>query len=112
MSVVTGQHGSGNSRDGSTGKTVRADVGEVRIEVPRDRAGMFAPEVIPKHSRWLAGFDAEVLSLYSKGMTTGDIAAHLADTYGAQVSRELVSKVTDAIVAEIADWQSRPLDAA
>ncbi len=104
-------HGSGNSRNGSTGKTVRTDVGDVRIEVPRDRAGTFAPAVIPKHSRRLAGFDAAVLSLYAKGMSTGDITAHLADTYGTQVSRELVSKVTDAVVAEMADWQSRPLDA-
>ena len=98
-------HGSGNSRNGSTGKTVRTDVGDVRIEVPRDRAGTFAPAVIPKHSRRLAGFDAAVLSLYAKGMSTGDITAHLADTYGTQVSRELVSKVTDAVVAEMADWQ-------
>ena len=67
--------------------------------------------MIPKHSRRLAGFDQAVLSLYAKGMTTGDIAAHLADTYGSEVSRELVSKVTDAVVADMNSWQSRPLDA-
>jgi transposase-like protein len=103
-------HGSGNSRNGTTGKTVRTDIGDVRIEVPRDRAGTFTPAVVPKHQRRLAGFDDAVLSLYAKGMTTGDIANHLTDIYGTEVSRELVSKVTDAVVAEMAEWQSRPLD--
>jgi putative transposase len=103
-------HGSGNSRNGTTAKTVRTDIGDVRIEVPRDRAGTFAPAVIPKHQRRLAGFDEAVLSLYAKGMTTGDIANHLADIYGTDVSRELVSKVTDAVINEMTEWQSRPLD--
>lgn len=103
-------YGSGNSRNGTTAKTVRTDVGEVRIEVPRDRAGTFAPVVVGKHQRRLAGFDAAVLSLYAKGMTTGDIANHLGDIYGTDVSRELVSKVTDAVVADMTEWQSRPLD--
>jgi len=70
--------GSGNWRNGASAKTVRTDVGEVRIAVPRDRAGTFAPAVVPKHSRRLGGFDEAVISLYAKGMTTGDIAAHLA----------------------------------
>jgi len=104
--------GSGNVRNGSTPKTVRTDIGEVRIAVPRDRAGTFAPAVVPKHSRRLAGFDEAVLSLYAKGMTTGDIVNHLADVYGSEVSRDLVSKVTDAVVSDMAEWQSRPLDAA
>jgi putative transposase len=69
-------------RNGSSAKTVRTDVGEVRIGVPRDRAGTFTPTVVPKHSRRLTGFDDAVLSLYAKGMTTGDIANHLADIYG------------------------------
>lgn len=103
-------HGSGNSRNGTTGKTVRTDIGDIRIEVPRDRAGTFAPAVIPKHQRRIAGFDDAVLSLYAKGMTTGDIANHLADIYGTDASRELVSKVTDAVLADMAEWQSRPLD--
>ena len=103
-------HGSGNSRNGTTAKTVRTDVGDVRIEIPRDRAGTFAPAVIPKHQRRLAGFDEAVLSLYAKGMTTGDITNHLADIYGTDVSRELVSKVTDAVITDMAEWQSRPLD--
>src|SRR6478609_4298058 len=103
--------GSGNVRNGSSGKTVRTDVGEVRISVPRDRAGTFAPTVVPKHSRRLAGFDDAVLSLYAKGMTTGDIANHLADIYGTEVSRDLVSRVTDAVIEDMQQWQSRPLDA-
>jgi putative transposase len=102
--------GSGNVRNGSSPKTVRTDVGEVRINVPRDRAGTFAPTVVPKHSRRLAGFDDAVLSLYAKGLTTGDIANHLADIYGSEVSRDLVSRVTDAVIEDMQQWQSRPLD--
>ena len=103
-------YGSGNSRNGVSPKTVQTDVGEVRLDIPRDRAGTFLPAVIPKHARRLAGFDDAVVSLYAKGMTTGDIANHLADIYGTEVSRELVSKVTDAVVGEMNEWQSRPLD--
>ena len=106
-----GLSATGNVRNGSSAKTVRTDVGEVRIEVPRDRAGTFVPTVVPKHSRRLAGFDEAVLSLYAKGMTTGDIANHLADVYGTEVSRDLVSRVTDAVIEEMQQWQSRPLDA-
>ena len=79
--------------------------------MPRDRAGTFSPAVVPKHQRRLAGFDDAVLSLYAKGMTTGDIANHLADIYGTEVSRDLVSRVTDAVIEEMQQWQSRPLDA-
>jgi len=103
--------GSGNVRNGSSAKTVRTDVGEVRLSVPRDRAGSFSPVVVPKHARRLAGFDDAVLSLYAKGMTTGDIANHLADIYGTEVSRDLVSRVTDAVIEDMQQWQSRPLDA-
>jgi putative transposase len=103
--------GSGNVRNGNSHKTVRTDVGDVRITVPRDRAGSFAPAVVPKHSRRLAGFDETVLSLYPKGLTTGDITNHLADIYGSEVSRDLVSRVTDAVVEQMQQWQNRPLDA-
>ena len=102
--------GSGNVRNGSSAKTVRTDVGEVRINVPRDRAGTFSPTVVPKHTRRLTGFDDAVLSLYAKGMTTGDIANHLADIYGTDISRDLVSRVTDAVIEDMQQWQSRPLD--
>lgn len=93
--------GTGNVGNGSTLKTVRTDVGEVRISVPPDRAGTFSPAVVPKHARRLAGFDDAVLSLYAKGMTTGDIANQLADIYGTEVSRDLVSRVTDAVVEDM-----------
>jgi putative transposase len=102
--------GSGNVRNGSSGKMVRTDVGEVRINVPRDRVGSFSPVVVPEHTRRLAGFDDAVLSLYAKGMTTGDIANHLADVYGTEVSRDLVSRVTEAVVEDMQQWQARPLD--
>jgi putative transposase len=101
----------GNVRNGRSAKTVRTEIGDVRIEVPRDRAGSFEPVMVPKHARRLAGFDEAVISLYAKGMTTGDIANHLADVYGSQVSRDLVSRVTDAVVTDMAEWQNRPLDA-
>src|ERR1700712_3002732 len=100
-----------NSRNGSTPKTVRTEMGEITLQIPRDREGSFNPAVIPKHSRRLAGFDEAVISLYAKGMTTGDIVNHLSEVYGEDVSRELVSKVTDQILVDLADWQSRPLDA-
>ena len=100
-----------NARNGTTPKTVQTDVGPVALAVPRDREGTFEPAIVPKHARRLSGFDDQVLSLYAKGFTTGDIVDHVADIYGAQVSRELVSKVTDAVVEELGAWQSRPLDA-
>jgi putative transposase len=100
----------GNVRNGSSRKTVRTDIGDVSIDVPRDRSGSFTPAVIPKHARRLAGFDEAVVSLYAKGLTTGDIANHLADVYGTEVSRDLVSRVTDAVVEQMQQWQSRPLD--
>ena len=78
--------------------------------MPRDRAGSFSPLVVPKHARRLAGFDDAVLCLYAKGMTTGDITNHLADIYGTDVSRDLVSQVTDAVIEDMQQWQSRPLD--
>src|SRR4051812_37301834 len=100
----------GNVRNGSSAKTVRTEVGDVQIRVPRDRAGTFDPVLVPKHARRLTGFDEQVISLYAKGMTTGDIVAHLQDMYGSQVSRDLVSRVTDAVVADMAEWANRPLD--
>lgn len=100
-----------NSRNGSTPKTLRTEIGEVTIQVPRDRAGSFTPVVVPKHQRRIAGFDDAVISLYAKGMTTGDIAKHLSDMYGSEVSRDLVSTVTDKVIGDMQEWQARPLDA-
>ncbi len=100
----------GNARNGTTPKTVRTDIGQVRIDVPRDRAGTFEPAVLPKHVRRLGGFNEAVISLYAKGLTTGDITNHLADVYGDSASKELVSRVTDQVTEAMAQWQSRPLD--
>jgi transposase-like protein len=102
--------GSGNSRNGTTRKTVQTDIGPVTIEVPRDRAGDFEPVVVPKHQRRLDGFNESILSLYAKGLTTGEIADHLREIYGAEVSRDTISRVTDAVNQEVAEWQRRPLD--
>jgi putative transposase len=102
--------GAANIRNGTYPKTVRTEIGEVTVEVPRDRAGTFEPQIIPKHQRRLAGFDEAVISLYAKGMTTGDIVAHLSEVYDTEVSRDLVSRVTDAVVMDLRAWQARPLD--
>lgn len=102
--------GSGNSRNGSSAKRVTTDVGEVALRVPRDRNGTFAPLTVPKHQRRLDGLSGNVISLYAKGMTTGDIQAHLLEIYGTEISRETISKITDQIVEDMASWLRRPLD--
>jgi putative transposase len=102
--------GTGNSRNGSTTKTVATTAGPVQISVPRDRNGGFEPRIVPKRARRLGNIDEMILSLYSRGMTTSDIAAHLREVYGVEASKELISNVTDVVVDEIKAWQSRPLD--
>jgi len=104
-------HGSGNSRNGSTGKNVITNSGPVHVTVPRDRAGTFEPRIVPKRTRRLGSVDDMILSLYSRGMTTRDIKEHLAEVYDADVSPGLISNVTDVVVDEITQWQTRPLDA-
>ncbi|MGI5133769.1 MULTISPECIES: IS256 family transposase [unclassified Streptomyces] len=103
--------GSGNSRNGTSPKTVLTDAGAVTVAVPRDREGSFEPQLVPKHARRLAGFNERILSLYARGMSVRDIRSHLAGIYGVEVSPDLISKVTDAVADEIAAWQNRPLDA-
>ena len=95
----------------TTPKTVTTEVGRVDLAVPRDRAGTFAPVTVPKHQRRLEGLSQNVISLYAKGLTTGEIQAHLEEIYDTGVSRETISKITDEIVADMAVWQNRPLDA-
>jgi transposase-like protein len=102
--------GSGNSRNGSYPKTVTTEIGDVELRVPRDRNGTFEPVTVPKYERRLDGLSGNVISLYAKGMTTGDIQAHLFEIYDTEISRETISKITDAIVEEMTAWQSRPLD--
>ncbi|WP_241832294.1 IS256 family transposase, partial [Pseudofrankia sp. EUN1h] len=103
-------HGTGNSRNGMSTKTVSTRNGPVDIEVPRDRNGSFEPTIVPKRARRIGNLDDTILSLYSRGMTTRDIEAHLGEVYGVQASRELISNVTEVVVDEIKAWQSRPLD--
>ena len=101
----------GNVRNGSRPKTVLTEgTGHVGIEVPRDRAGTFEPQIVKKRQRRLNGVDEIVLSLYAKGLTTGEISAHFAEIYGASVSKETVSRITDRVIEEMQAWQSRPLD--
>jgi putative transposase len=103
---------SANIRNGTRSKAVVSDaVGEVRIEVPRDRDGTFTPQIVKKRQRRLSDVDEIVLSLYAKGLTTGEISAHFAEIYGTSVSKETVSRITDKVVAEMQDWASRPWDA-
>jgi putative transposase len=103
--------GSGNVRNGTRAKTVLTEAsGEVGIDVPRDRAGTFEPQIVKKRQRRLAGVDEMVLSLYAKGLTTGEISAHFAEVYGASVSRETISRITDKVIEEMQSWQQRPLD--
>src|SRR3954453_4962860 len=100
-----------NVRNGTRPKTVVSDAaGEVGIDVPRDREGTFEPQIVKKRQRRLTEVDEIVLSLYAKGMTTGGISAHFPEIYGASVSKETVSRITDKVVAEMTEWSSRPLD--
>jgi len=103
-------HHSGNSRNGSSKKTVKAEFGEIELEVPRDRQATFEPKIVPKGERRLPGFDDKILSLYARGMTTRDIQAHLEELYQVEVSPALISNVTDAVLDEVQAWQSRSLE--
>src|SRR4051812_35572966 len=102
---------SGNSRNGVRAKTVLTEIGPVQIEVPRDTDASFTPQIVRKRQRRLTGVDDIVLSLSAKGLTTGEIAAHFHDVYGATVSKDTISRITDTVVAEMNEWRDRPLDA-
>jgi transposase-like protein len=101
---------SGNSRNGSRAKMVLTDVGPVEVGVPRDRQGSFEPQIVRKRQRRLTGVEDLVLSLSAKGLTTGEISAHLAEVYGAEVSKQTISTITDKVTEGMAEWQNRPLD--
>lgn len=100
----------GNSRNGKRSKTVLTEVGPVHIEVPRDRDASFTPQIVKKRQRRLHGVDGIVLSLSAKGLTTGEISAHLGEVYGASVSKDTISAITDRVLDGMAEWQNRPLD--
>ena len=99
-----------NHRNGVSAKTVVTDEGPVRIDVPRDREGSFEPLLIPKHERRFTGFDDKIIAMYARGMTMREIQAFLEEQYGVEVSPELISTVTDAVMSEVAAWQARPLE--
>jgi hypothetical protein len=102
--------GTGNSRNGSYPKTVTTEVGQVELQVPRDRNATFEPATVPKGQRRLDGLSGNVISLYAKGMTTGDIRAHLAEIYDTSISADTISRITDAVLDDMQIWQQRPLD--
>jgi transposase-like protein len=100
----------GNSRNGRRAKTVLTEAGPVEVDVPRDRDGSFAPRIVPKRQRRLDGVDDLVVSLSAKGLTHGEICAHLKEVYGAEVSKETISRITDRVMEGLTEWQNRPLD--
>jgi putative transposase len=102
--------GSGNSRNGTTPKTVASEVGDIDLETPRDRNGSFEPRLVPKGDRRVGGLSDMIISLYAGGMTVRDIQAHLVRTVGADVSHDTISKITDAVLEEVQAWQTRPLE--
>jgi len=102
--------GTGNARNGSTPKTLITEHGPVRVDTPRDRNGSFEPQIVRKRQRRFEGFDEKILALYSRGLSTRDIEAHLAEIYGVKVGRDLISRVTDAVMDDARAWQTRPLE--
>jgi putative transposase len=106
----TGSSG-GNARNGSRSKTLITEVGPVPVQVPRDREGTFTPSVVAKRQRRFGGIDNLVVSLTAKGLTTGEVCAHLHEVYGTEVSKETISTITDRVLDSLSEWQSRPLDA-
>jgi putative transposase len=107
---LAGDEGAGNTRNGYGRKTVVTDTGKLTIEVPRDRQASFEPQLISKYQRRFPGFDEKIVSMYARGMSTRVITGHLLELYGVEVSPDLISTVTDAVLDEVAAWQQRPLD--
>src|SRR6266704_3541735 len=99
--------GEPNRRNGWTSKTLITDHGPVPVELPRDREGSFEPQLVPKHQRRFAGFDDKIVSMYARGMSTREISKHLEEIYGVEVGRDTISRVTDAVLDDVKEWQSR-----
>src|SRR5690349_7479576 len=108
---LAGDGGAGNSRDGYGRKSVITDTGQIELAVPRDRQASFDPQLIAKYQRRFPGFDDKIVSMYARGMSTREIQGRLRELYGIEVSPDLVSAVTDAVLDEVAEWQNRPLEA-
>jgi len=102
--------GAGNHRNGHTAKTVQSELGPVKVRTPRDRKGSFEPKLVGKRQTRLAGLDEKILALYGGGMTVRDIASHLQDLYGVEIARDTISRVTDAVLEDVAAWRTRPLE--
>ena len=109
-SGMTKPEGANNERNGSSGKTLLTEDGKLRVEIPRDRAGSFEPLLVSKHQRRFTGFDDKIVAMYARGMTVREIQAFLVEMYDTEVSPDFISTVTDAVLAEVMAWQSRPLD--
>ncbi|WP_435114004.1 transposase, partial [Nocardiopsis synnemataformans] len=103
-------NGDGNARNGKRSKTLTTEAGPVQVEVPRDRDGSFEPQIVRKRQRRLNGVNGIVLSLSARGLTHGEICAHLAEVYDANVSKQTISAITDAAMERMGEWQNRPLD--
>jgi putative transposase len=103
--------GAGNTRNGSTPKTLKTELGPVEIKTPRDRKSSFEPKLVGKRQTRLAGLDERILGLYAGGMSVRDIAQHLTDLYGTEIGRDTVSRVTDAVIEDVEAWRTRPLEA-
>ena len=113
MGYAPGQakpHWAVNHRNGKSAKRVLTDTGALAIEVPRDRHGLFEPQLIGKHERRFTGFDDKIIAMYARGMTVREIQGFLAEMYSMDVSPDLISSVTDAVMSEVTAWQSRPLE--
>jgi putative transposase len=102
--------GVGNARNGFSDKTIHTEHGSVRIEQPRDRKGSFEPQIVPKRQRRFHGFDERIVAMYARGMSVRDIRAHQRELYGVDVGHDLISRVTDAVLDDVRQWQSRPLE--
>lgn len=106
----TSGHNTGNSRNGKSKKTLKGSQGEFTIDVPRDRNGDYEPQLIKKHQRRFDGFDDKIIAMYSRGISTREMQAHLKELYGVDVSADLISTVTNAVIEEVKEWQNRPLE--
>ncbi len=109
--VPGGRPRGANVRNGKGAKTVQTDVGPVEVTTPRDRDGSFEPQILPKRATRLAALDDKVLGLYAGGMTVRDISGHLSELYGTEIGRDTISRITDAVLEDVAAWRTRPLDA-